>query len=96
MKFSEKLDKETATSPSSYKLKTWSIKRTGGYGSRHYDEKPLKVESAKLLADGQTVELNVPDIKPTWCMEIKYELKTGEGKAISNRINNTIHNLAKN
>ena len=95
MKFSEKLDKVTATSPSSYKLKTWSIKRTGGYGSRHYDEKPLKVESAKLLADGQTVELNVPDIKPTWCMEINYELKTGEGKAISNRINNTIHNLAK-
>jgi hypothetical protein len=28
-------------------------------------------------------------------MEINYELKTGEGKAISNRINNTIHNLAK-
>jgi hypothetical protein len=53
------------------------------------------VENAKLLVDGQTVELNVPDIKPTWCMEINYELKTGKGQSISNRINNTIHNLAK-
>ena len=94
MKFSEKLDKVTATSPSSYKLKTWNIKRTGGYGSRHYDEKPLKVEGAKLLADGKTLELNVPDIKPTWCMEISYNLKTGKGEAISNRIHNTIHNLS--
>ena len=96
MKFSEKLDKVTATSPSSYKLKTWSINRTGGYGSRHYDEKPLKVESVKLLSDGRTVELNVPDIKPTWCMEISYNLKTGKGEAISNRIHNTIHNLSAN
>ncbi|MBT4665415.1 MAG: hypothetical protein HOB63_02765 [Opitutae bacterium] len=52
--------------------------------------------SAKLLADGQTVELNAPDIKPTWCMEINYELKTGKGEPISNRIHNTIHNLSAN
>jgi hypothetical protein len=29
-------------------------------------------------------------------MEINYELKTGKGQSISNRINNTIHNLSQN
>ncbi len=95
MKFSQKLDPESVSSPSNYNLKTWSIKRTGGYGSRHYDEKKLKVEKAKLLADGQTVELTVPDIKPTWCMEVRYELETPDGDRVSSRINNTIHNLAE-
>ncbi|MBL63701.1 MAG: hypothetical protein CMI30_09885, partial [Opitutae bacterium] len=59
------------------------------------DEKKLKVEKAKLLADGQTVELTVPDIKPTWCMEVRYELETSAGDTVSSRINNTIHNLAE-
>jgi cytochrome c5 len=94
MKFSEKLDPQEASSPSSYNLKAWSIKRTGGYGSRHYDEKIWKVEKAKLLSDGLTVELTVPDIQPTWCMEVRYELKTARGTDASARINNTIHNLS--
>ena len=94
MKFSQKLDPESVSSPSNFDLKTWSIKRTGGYGSRHYNEKKLKVEKAKLLADGRTVELTVPDIKPTWCMEVRYEFETSEGDPVSSRINNTIHNLS--
>ena len=53
------------------------------------------MEKAKLLADGQTVELTVPDIKPTWCMEVRYELETSDGDTVSSRINNTIHNLAE-
>ena len=75
-------------------MKTWSIRRTGGYGSRHYNEKKLKVEKANLLSDGLTVELTVPDIQPTWCMEVRYELKTSKGETVSSRINNTIHNLS--
>ena len=42
-----------------------------------------------------TVELTVPDIKPTLCMEVHYELETAEGETIEARINNTIHNLAE-
>ncbi len=95
MKFSQKLDPESVSSPANFNLKTWNIKRTGGYGSRHYDEKKLQVEKVKLLADGLTVELTVPDIKPTWCMEVRYELETAAGNPVSSRINNTIHNLSE-
>ena len=44
-------------------------------------------------ADGRTIEVSVPDLKPTWCMEIKYSLKTATGKSINNTIRATIHNL---
>ena len=94
MKFSQKLDPESVSSPSNFDLKTWSIRRTGGYGARHYNEKKLKVEKAKLLADGLTVELTVPDIQPTWCMEVRYKLETSDGDPVSSRIHNTIHNLS--
>jgi hypothetical protein len=93
MQFTEKLDKGSVSSPASYSIKTWDLKRTRGYGSRHYNEKSLKLESAKLLADNQTIELQIPDLKPTWGMEIRYELKTSDGKTIKNVIHNTIHNL---
>ena len=93
MQFTEKLDKGSVSSPASYSIKTWDLKRTRGYGSKHYNEKKLKLESAKLLADNQTIELQIPDLKPTWGMEIKYELKTADGKTINNVIHNTIHNL---
>jgi hypothetical protein len=45
------------------------------------------------LADNQTIELQIPDLKPTCGMEIQYELKTADGKTIKNVIHNTIHNL---
>ena len=53
-------------------MKTWSLKRTANYGSEHYDEKPLRVTAASLSEDGRTVSLTLPDIQPTWGMEINY------------------------
>ena len=87
------LDPTTAASPASFQLQTWDLKRGRNYGSRHYNTKNLEVEGAKLLLDGRTIEVSVPDLKPTWCMEIKYSLKTATGKSINNTIHNTIHNL---
>ena len=64
--------------------------------SRHYNEKPLKIKSVNLTENGRLIELKTPDLQPTWCMEILYNLKTTNGVSISNRIHNTIHNLARN
>jgi putative heme-binding domain-containing protein len=91
--FTDKLDAASARDPKNYSVKTWSLKRTAGYGSKHYNERSLKVTSVKLSEDGKQVFLQIPDIAPTWCMEIKYEVQSAAGKPIRGRIHNTIHKL---
>jgi hypothetical protein len=92
--FTEPLEEGSATDTKNYQVKTWSLKRTKNYGSRHHDEKMLPVQSAKLSSDGKSVFLKIPDIDKTWSMEIKYELMGADGTPVFQRIHNTIHNLA--
>jgi putative heme-binding domain-containing protein len=75
-------------------IKTWSLKRTSNYGSDHYDERPLAIQGAALSDDRTTLTLDVPDLQPTWCMEIRYALRTATGEPIEGVIHNTIHELA--
>ncbi len=91
--FTDPLDKVSAETTTNYAIKVWGLKRTKNYGSKHYDERPLKVTSATLAADGRTVFLTIPDIAPTWCMEIKITLKAADGTAFERIIHNTIHQL---
>ena len=79
--------------PASYALKTWGLKRSAQYGSKHIDEKPLVVSAAALGTDGKTVRLMIPDIAPTWGMEVKYRLKGADGRAVSGTFHNTMHAL---
>jgi hypothetical protein len=69
------------------------LKRTANYGSEHHNEHPLDVTGLELSDDGLTLTV-LADIKPTWCMEIRYSLQATDGKAISGVINNTIHGVA--
>ena len=82
-----------SVSATGFKIKVWSLKRTANYGSKHYDERTLKVSAASLEADGRTVVLKIPEIKPTWCMEIKYELRGSQGENVFGTVHNTIHRL---
>jgi hypothetical protein len=91
--FTGKLDRETAKDPANYAVKIWSLKRTANYGSEHYNERILAVTAATLSADATTVKLQIPEISPTWCMEIKYSLTTCTGAPVRGRIHNTIHHL---
>jgi hypothetical protein len=45
------------------------------------------------MADGKTVALEIPEIQPTWCMEIKCSIRGADGTPISRQIQNTIHSL---
>lgn len=92
--FTEALNKKVATDLKNYQVKTWSLRRTQNYGSRHFDEKMLPVQSVKLSTDGKSVFLNIPDIKKTWSMEIKFQLMAEDGTPVNQRIHNTIHHLA--
>jgi putative heme-binding domain-containing protein len=91
--FSGALERSAATDPARYAIKTWSLKRTADYGSDHYDTRSLKVSGVKLSDDGRTVFIEIADLKPTWCMEIKYLLKGADGAPVDGLIHNTIHAL---
>jgi putative heme-binding domain-containing protein len=95
LSFSGPLDRQAASDPKNYSVKTWSLKRTQEYGSNHYDERPSRVNAASLSADGKSVTLAIEDLKPTWCMSIKYSLKGTDGQPVVNEIDNTIHRLGK-
>ena len=91
--FTEPLD-PAALDVKNLQIKTWSLKRTADYGSKHYDEKPLEVRRAKLSSDSKTLTLDIAELHPTWCMEIKFALRSATGTPIQGTIHNTIHELA--
>ena len=93
LEFTDPLD-QAAIDVDALQVKTWSLKRSENYGSEHYDEKPIQIRGATLSANGKLLDLDIPDIRPVWCMEIKYSLRTADGLPISGVLHNTIHHLA--
>ncbi len=78
-------------SEQAFQVRVWDLKRSAAYGSKHYNERPLKVASARLEDNGHTVLLELPELQPTWGMEISWRLKAADGTAIEGRIHNTVH-----
>ena len=93
IRFSDKIDIQTASNADNFSVRTWDVKRTKNYGSEHYNEKKIEVTHAAVTDKGVSVFLTIPDIKPTWGMEIVYSIKTAERKTLQGRIHNTIHKL---
>lgn len=91
LEFTGELDRESAEDVDNYEITVWDLKRTKNYGSKHYHERPLKVTAARVA--GRRVKLSVEKIAPTWCMEIRYEIRDPSGKPVSGVIHNTIHAL---
>jgi hypothetical protein len=69
------------------------LKRTAHYGSDHYDERPARIAGATVTGDGRTVFLEIPGLRPTWCMEIAYAIRAQGGELVEGAIHNTIHQL---
>jgi putative heme-binding domain-containing protein len=93
--FSGPLDPAAATRAENYRVRAWSLKRTENYGSQHYDEREWAVTKATLDADGRAVRLEVPEIRPTWCMEIRFDIASPKGEPVRGVIHNTIHGLGE-
>jgi putative heme-binding domain-containing protein len=91
--FAEEIDQTSAEAVENYSIQAWDLKRTAKYGSEHYNQRSWPVQSAHLSPDRKTVRLMIPQITPTWGMEIVYELKASEGKPLRGKIHNTIHQL---
>lgn len=91
--FSAALDAASAADAKNYAVQTWALKRSEQYGSKHYNETTLKVAAARLSSDGKSLTLEIPDLKPTRGMEIKYSIKSADGTPVDGVIHNTIHHL---
>ena len=77
-----------------YQVEIWDLKRTANYGSKHYNQRPLKIESVDLQRDDRTLMIEMPDIQPTWGMEIRCTLKgLGETEPVERIIHHSIHRL---
>jgi hypothetical protein len=93
--FTDPLDPLTARAPGSYSIRAWDLLRSKNYGSRHLNERPLRVTGAALSADGRTVTLTIPELAPSRGMEILCRLRSADGTEFERRIHNTIHALAE-
>jgi putative heme-binding domain-containing protein len=91
--FTDRLDRKSAADPKNYSARTWSLKRTANYGSDHIDERPARIAAARVSDDGRSVFLEMPEIRPTWCMEVTYAIRGESGEAVEGAIDNTIHRL---
>ncbi|HZZ82863.1 MAG TPA: DUF6797 domain-containing protein [Gemmataceae bacterium] len=91
--FSGPLDAKSVAALGNWRVKTWGLNRSAKYGSKHINEKELRVARAVLGADGKTVRLELPDIAPTWCMEVIYTLRGAAGEEVRGTLHNTIHEL---
>jgi hypothetical protein len=92
--FSDPLD-PAAVTPSAFKFKVWSLKRSASYGSKHYDEHSVDIKDARLSPDARTVTLDIPTLAPTQCYELKAALRALDGTTTERSLHGTIHRLAE-
>lgn len=101
LRFSCLLESQTAADPANYSVQRWNYRWTGAYGSDQYsvtqpDQKKtdkLEVTSAKVLADGKTVTLQIPDMQPADQIRIKYSVKDQGGAIIAQEVYATAYKL---
>jgi hypothetical protein len=93
--FSEELDQASVKQLANYTVKTWDLLRSRKYGSKHLNEQTLSVTKAELGKDKKSILLTIPAIKPTWGMEIQYQIKGDDGKDVTGLVQNTIHQLGE-
>ncbi len=98
--FSEPLDPSSATDPGNYDLKAWNYRWSANYGSpdlRHNGAEgrdTWRIESAALAANGRSVFLRIPELRPTMQFHLAFKLRAGDGTALDNFIHGTLHRTA--
>ena len=93
LQFGARLVAELANDPESYSVKTWSLRRTRNYGSKHYDVQDLEVVKAALAEDGKTVRLAIEGLAPTMCLEVVCDLEAVDGRDLRAKIHGTLHKV---
>lgn len=95
------LDPKTANDEQSFGVEQCNYRWSAKYGSSKYkvsnpqqvgsDE--VEVKSAKLMPDGKTVVLDIPQLRPVMQMSIQVHLNAADGAPIECEIDNTINHV---
>src|SRR5262249_12793872 len=93
----------TAADPGSFGVHQWNYRYAKDYGSKDYSvahpdqegHDEVEVRSAKVLADGRTVFLELPGLQPVMQMELKYNRYFASGQSAAGPLYLTLNRLAE-
>lgn len=102
IKFSQPLDPATTSDVSRYGFSQWNYRYSGDYGSKQWSviqpsregADPLQVTRATLQPDGQSVFIEIANLKPAMQCQLNYDLRTNDQTPLSGDLYHTIHKLA--
>jgi hypothetical protein len=102
MTFTEPLDRASAQDVQNYAVQQWQYRWTAKYGSAHYrisdpskeGQDEVTVAGASLSADGKTVVLKIPELKPVMQMQIEMNLEAADHAPVQMVVHNTINMIA--
>ena len=69
--FTQPVDSETAGNIESYAMRSWTYRYHSAYGDKPQDTADVKITSATVSNDGQSVMLEVDGLKPHYVHELK-------------------------
>jgi hypothetical protein len=92
--FSDPFD-AASIKPEAFAFRVWSLKRSANYGSNHFDEHPIEIEDARSTDNGRTAVIEIPELAPTQCYELKARLLSADGLPVERSLHGTIHQLAE-
>jgi hypothetical protein len=103
IRFLEPLDRQDAADPANYAVERWNYLWSSAYGSSHYSVKdpqrtghdPVDVKSARLSADGKTLELDLEDVGPVMQQRIDLSTAAADGAPVKWQIHHTIHRVGE-
>ncbi|MFM9067158.1 MAG: DUF6797 domain-containing protein [Planctomycetota bacterium] len=101
VRFSDRLDPQSATDPDSYHVTRWNYRYSAAYGSPEFrvsapqeegrDE--VEVISATLLEDHRAVFLELPTIAPVMQMAVEYSLRGEGGEPLRRNLFTTLNRV---
>ena len=90
MQFTEPIDGRAA-SQGKFSVKVWDLKRSERYGSDHQNERELEIQRVEVLPDRAAIRLEVPELRPTWGLEVRYQMPMADGQVASGELHGTMH-----
>ena len=101
VRFVTELDRAAAEDVGSYAAAHWNYRYAKQYGSKDYlpsdpekeGHETLEVRAAKLLPDGKGVFLEIPALRTVMQFELRYSLKSAEGKSMKSELHGSINRL---
>jgi hypothetical protein len=99
--FSSALDAASVSDAENVGAVGFNVVRTGNYGSSEYSLKdpkksgrdPVEIRATKLQADGKTVSLEMPELKPMTNLVVKFRLKGADGAPVQVELDYTLHHV---